>query len=451
MPRPTPPRGLTAFLLFVIAFAVYALPGRNGGSADTFPAQLLPLSILGEGDLDFNEFTCPSDPVTGEAGAYDAARCQSPLPYYLVERGGRVVSAYPIIPGLLNVPAHAVARAFGVDIVANRSGIALVTAALVTAGAVALCFLLLAELGFAARSATMISFVFAFGTLAWSSAGTGLWQHGPSLLFLFGALYAMTRGGTRGLVWAGALLGVAVFTRPTNALIALPLAVHLWRTRRDGFRAFAIAAAFPLLLLAAYSQVMLGSVTALGQGQHMRFGSNPLEGIVGVLVSPARGLFVFSPVLLMGLLALPAVFARRAVDQEAEAASAPGPDARSRALLRPLLVGTALVILVHGVWHVWWGGHSFGYRLLTETLPGMVLLLAFAWETRIRASQPLVVLTAGLFVLSLWANAMGALVAPCGQDTHPDMLDQHPRRVWELKNTELIRCTQRVLNGGAPG
>lgn len=440
------PRAVAA-LLFAIVFAVYAFPGRNGGSADTFPAELIPLTLVAEGNLDFNEFTCPVDTATGRAIAYDATRCQ-PLPYYLTARNGRVLSVYPIIPGLMNLPAHLVAAVLGVDLVQQRFVIGLITAAAITAGAVAFMSLLLGALGYERSTQLFIAFTFAFGTLAWSSAGIGLWQHGPSLLLLILALLSIVRGKRSDLIWTGFLLGVAVFNRPTNVLIALPLAVHVLRTHRTDRRAligFAVAGAVPLLLMAIYSQMMLGSITALGQGQHMRFGADPLEGLAGVLVSPARGLFVFSPILLMGLLALPRLLRREAAAAPGAAGKPADPVAARRALLRALLFGTGLVILVHGLWHVWWGGHSFGYRLLTETLPGMLLLLAESWETVIRGSRRLVIASGVLLALSLWANAMGALVTPCGFDTVPNALDQHPERLWDVRDTELVRCTARVL------
>jgi hypothetical protein len=59
---------------------------RYVGSGDTEPAELLPISLLTEGNLDFNEFV----PGGGD------------LPYAYRRVGGRVVSSYPIMAGLLN-------------------------------------------------------------------------------------------------------------------------------------------------------------------------------------------------------------------------------------------------------------------------------------------------------------------------------------------------------------
>jgi hypothetical protein len=424
--------GLTfrAWVIAILACAVYIAPLRNGGSSDTFPAQLLPLSILGDGDLAFNEFVCPVDATTGRGLPYDPQRCLRPLPYYLQAHEGRVVSTYPVVAGLLNVPVHVVAQALGVDRGRRRFRLGLITAALISAGAVGAMVLLLGRLGFAPITATLGGLTFAFGTLAWSSSGIGLWQHGPAMLFLLLALHGLLAGERRGLAWAGACLALAVWTRPTNAVLALPLALYALARHPRERLPFLAAAAVPAAAMALYSQWAFGSVLALGQGQQMRFGDAPLEALAGVLVSPARGLFDYSPVLLLALPAVAWAWRERA----------PHP------LLRPLMLGTAGIIAVHALWAVWWGGHSFGYRLLTETLPALVILSALTWERAVRGRAGRVAVAALLLAWSVWANALGAWVAPCGFDTEPDYLDTHPERVWDVRDTELLRCSARVFH-----
>lgn len=424
-------RGRSAWLLALLALAVYLAPLRNVGSADTFPATFLPLSLLGDGNLDFNEFVCPVDPSTGRAIAYEPQRCLAPLPYYFGLHEGRVVSTYPIVAGLVNLPVHLVASALGVDGATWRFQLALITAALTTAAAVGVLMLVLAQLGFRQRTVLLTGLTFAFGTLAWSSSAVTLWQHGPSLLWLSIALLGLLKESRRGLVYAGLFLGLAVWTRPTNVLIALPLALYALRRHPEHRLAMSAAAAVPLALMAVYSQLMLGSVTALGQGQQMRVGAEPWLALVGVLLSPGRGLFVYSPILLLGLLALPRAWR----------------DAAPHPLVRPLLLGTAGVIGVHALWAIWWGGHSFGYRLLTEALPTLLILTAAAWEWFVDGRRLRMVGAAALLLWSVAANALGALVAPCGFDTEPDYLDNNPARLWSLRDTELERCARRVLDG----
>ena len=427
--------------LFLLSFAVFAARVRNGGTGDTIPAQLLPISILLEGNLDFNEFVCPTDPATNRAIDYAADRCTAPLNYYFDVANGRVVSRYPIIPGIMNLPLHAVGYVLRLDVVGLRSEISVLTSALISAGSVVLMFLLLEALGCATGTALSGALVYAFGTVVWSVNGHGLWQHGPSLLLLNGALLLLARGGaddgaddgtsSRGMPWAGLLLGFAVFNRPTNILLAVPLALYVAVHHRHSLLRFCLLAAIPAALMLLYSHVVLGSVVTLGQGQTMRFSAQPWVGLAGLLFSPARGLFVFSPILLLALLQLRPVLT-----------GAPRNALPPHPLARYLTVATIGLIALYACWPLWWGGVTFGYRLVGEALPAFIVLLAFAWESTIRASRPWKGVAAVLLLLSVWFNFLGAQVAPCGFDTSPDSIDYHPERLWQVRGTELLRCTR---------
>jgi len=68
--------------------------------------------------------------------------------------------------------------------------------------------------------------------------------------------------------------------------------------RRAGFLRFAALGAIPLGLMGWYSAAVLGSVLALGQTQDASlFTGNPLIGLPGLLISPNRGLLVFTPLI----------------------------------------------------------------------------------------------------------------------------------------------------------
>ena len=423
--RRVPPIGA---LLFLSTLVVFIAGARNGGSGDTMPAQLLPISILVEGNLDFNEFVCPIDPATLLPSDYVAGRCTTPLPYYLDLVDGRAVSRYPIVAGLINLPVHLVAYLLQVNLAAYFSLLALITSALVSAGSVAMMFLVLRELCRERSTAVLGALVYAFGTLVWSVTSRGLWQHGPSLLLINAALYLLVRREGTGIPWAGLLLGFAVFNRPTNVLIALPLAVYVLVHHRVHFVRFCAMAAIPAAGLLLYSQIVLGSVMTLGQGQQMRLSADPLGNFAGILVSPARGLFVFSPIFLLSLLYVPRTLS----------GAAPHP------IVRYLLLATLGLIGLHALWPIWWGGHSFGYRLLIESIPAWIVLLALGWEETIRRSIPLKSAAALLLAVSIYFNYLGARVGPCGFDSTPNSIDSHPERLWQVRDTELIRCT-RVL------
>jgi hypothetical protein len=114
------------------------------------------------------------------------------------------------------------------------------------------------------------------------------------------------------------------------------------------------------LFIFIYNAVRFGS--GFDTGYHFDSGegfTTPiLEGLLGLLVSPYRGVFWHTPVFILSLIALP-FFARR---HRLEAAS--------------IVAGSALLIGLYSMWWMWWGGFAWGPRFLVPFSPFWVLLLA---------------------------------------------------------------------------
>jgi len=116
------------------------------------------------------------------------------------------------------------------------------------------------------------------------------------MLTLAIALSAQVRAQKSAMV--GALLTVAYTIRPTNAV---PLAAGtLWALldRRARFIPF-LTGVFGVAILFVVSTRQIYGTWLPPYFQPAYFGSNPFfaEALAGQLVSPARGLFVYSPVL----------------------------------------------------------------------------------------------------------------------------------------------------------
>ena len=402
---------LPALALFLGFWALYLVNGRtHSNSADTIPNELLPISILLEGNLDFNEFVPPG----------------SPLPYYFREISDRVVSAYPIVPGVLNLPAYAAARLAGVDIIQQRRALSKVTASCLTAASVAFLFLAL-QMHFKRRTAAGVAVLYGMGTCTWAVAGQGIWQHGPSLALITLALFLLSSPGGRWAAYSGFFLGLAVFNRPTNVLLALLLTVFVVFRRRHALPAFLALAAIPAALLFGYSWVYFRTPFALGQGQAVTdFSGNMAEGLAGLLASPNRGILVFSPVFLFALFPLGIALVSRRPDL----------------LLRLLAWDVALTLLLYSRWRMWWGGWCFGYRMLIELLPPLMFFLAQAcqaWEAH-GARRLIRWGFIALALLSIFVQFLGAFYYPGGFNWTPDNVDFHPQRLWQVKDSELARC-----------
>ena len=325
------------------------------------------------------------------------------------------------------MPAYAAALAVGNPPEDRQERLSHYTASVFAALATLFLFFALREANLAAWPAFAFAMVGFFGTCLWSVASKGLFQHGPAACFLALAIWMLLRDTGRSAAVAGLALGLAVVIRPTNLAIALPLAVFVVFGRRRQLPAFAALAAVPALLNAAYAWKYWGTPFSPGESGHLSlFGGNPLHGLAGLLVSPSRGLFVFSPFLLFAIPAALAALRR----------SAP-------ALDRALAVGVLAVVALYAFWEVWWGGHSFGYRLLTDLAPILVFLIARAWpELRaIPAAAPVFAVAAAA---SVFANFLGATVYPSGFNYD---MERRPELLWSVSDGEIARDA-RLLFGG---
>jgi Dolichyl-phosphate-mannose-protein mannosyltransferase len=396
------------WLLFLGVVFLYSLNGRGLTAGDTIPASYLPVSILREFDLDLDEFPFLYEPE---------------MPWFVQRIDGRVVSAYPPWAGVLSLPVYLLPVLGG--LLAQSPWIydlEKLSATLITALSVVLLLCTLRRLT-TETIAYCIATVYALGTSSFSTSSQALWQHGPSQLFITLTMYWLVRGISepRFSAYAGFALASAVLCRPTNALMAAPIVAYLICHRRDQLIGFLLAALPPALCLAAYNLHYFGSPLTTGfigtTGPSRIWGSAPLlfstpfrEGLAGVLGSPGRGLFVYSPILIVSVVGMVMVW------------KDPKP-----VLLRYLSLAPLPVLMLTAKWLNWWGGGSYGPRLLADVTPLLCLYLYPAFE-RAR-SKPVV--RYGLVCLAAASIALHALrVFGAGDwNGHPNV-DRHPERLW---------------------
>lgn len=406
-------RTLLSLLLFFVPLAVYLKGFSYCASGDTRGNELLAISILREGDFDFDEFV-------PEGGVEE-------LGYVFLWHRGRLLNVCPVVTGLTTVPAFAVASVAGADIDSDDTveRLNLITMSVIGALTVMILFNLLLNRGFSLFVSALSAFLAAFGTLIWSVTTRGSWQHGPSILFLTAGMFFFF--GSTKMKWAlaGFFLALTAVNRPVNGLIVLPFYLYSLFRRRDMLLYLVLGSLPPLAFLAWYSLEYWGSLLSLGQGQSGKFTTDPWLGIPGLLFSPARGLLVFSPVFLVSALYMVRdVFVRG-----------------GNVLYRYIIAGFIATLLAYTVWERWYGGHCFGYRYLSEYIPVMTLFMAEGWRKYVARSVWTRAVFVCLAVFSIYFNFLGARVFPIpnGFNNHPNNIDYHPERLWDVDETELAR------------
>ncbi len=149
-----------------------------------------------------------------------------------------------------------------------------------------------------------------------------------------------------------------------------------------------------------------------------------VEGALGTLVSPSRGLFIYTPWVALALAAMPLVASRLAPHR----------------LIVWLLLALIPYFLLLSKYAVWWGGHCFGPRYWTDVIPLFAILLAFELDWAIDRSRSLTVLFAITIVLGIAVQLIGAYCFPSSWNLEPVNVDFRHERLWDWRDSELSRC-----------
>jgi hypothetical protein len=280
-------------------------------------------------------------------------------------------------PGLLALPIFAVRNARTSDPFKRPRDLwfsAKVAASVFVALSVVFVYLA-CELLTSNRLAMLIAYAYGLGTCVWSISSQALWQHGPNECFLaMGTYFLLKARWHRSFgVLCGLSYGIAVACRPTSAIVVLAVGANLLLVDRKTFVTYILGGLPVVAALGSYNNYYHGSPLSLGREQVdqlialQKTGSTDLwqtplwEGVAGLLFSPSRGLFVYSPFLLFTA----SGFVRAWKDPQVTA-------------LRALTVAIFGHLLVAAKWFDWWGGWSFGYRLIVDSAPLFAVLLALS-------------------------------------------------------------------------
>ncbi|HXF68210.1 MAG TPA: glycosyltransferase family 39 protein [Thermoflexus sp.] len=180
----------------------------------------------------------------------------------------------------------------------------------------------------------------------------------------------MSSGRLTEITLGGLAIGWAVLTRE-GAVAALPAAAlylllqgRTWRQRLSLLGWWGIGLGIPLSLLLWHNTYRFGSPLLHGyQGED--FTSSLWEGVLGLLLSPGRGLLFYAPPV---LLALPGVVSL---------------GRRDRALVWAVAALFGGYVALYGQWWAWHGGWSWGPRFLMPVIPFLLLMTGDALRHRL--------------------------------------------------------------------
>jgi hypothetical protein len=320
------------------------------------------------------------------------------------------------------------------------------SAALMTALSAAILYLCLRLYAPYRESLIVIAF-YALGTTAWSVVSQEQWQHASSMLCLSIALYSLglmeIKPSARLAFLAGLALALAVSCRSLNVIPAVALSLFLLCRHRS----FILVYTLPLLLIAClliyynltrFDSISGGYSAIYSSKWHAWRSLTPetayttplLKGLLGILISPSKGLFIYSPFLIFSLIAIPYLFRRS--------------DFPLFPYLIIWIVGISALLAKNTLW---WGGTAYGPRYFSEALLPLSLIIAASWPL-FRQYRLLAVGFLLLGGISVLIHLSGAFLAPCGWADEPVWSDMKPERHWDWSDPEILRCINRALDEG---
>jgi hypothetical protein len=341
-----------AGLVALVAFAVYLGSFRTITGIDAATNALLAYSLARDRDPYLDEFVATYDRIS----------------FWSLRAGAHAVSPYPPGAALVGLPFAAVGTALGIvpPQPASITVVAKAAAVAASAGSVFFVFLLAATVA-GRRLALVVAALYAFGTVTWPISAGALWQHGPAQLFLaIGLLWLRPRAPARWAARAGLAFGLATLCRLTDAAFAIASLGYAAIRRRQvvpGLLAWATLCVALLVSygLFAYGEAISSGYLALNYADERPSVIDVLVGLAGSFVAPDRGLFVYSPFLLLSAYEL----IRRSFGRDELAT-----------FLRAQLIAVAAIVLATAATVRWWGGYGYGDRYLADALPLLALGLA---------------------------------------------------------------------------
>jgi hypothetical protein len=435
------PRGVIACCaIFIAALAIYLSNGETISSFDAAPNSLFAFNLLEHGTIDFDRF---------RKSYFDAAGGG----YAFVEApNGHLTSVFPIGTALVTFPVYvalyAVQRPPEISAPAfepERQRDEKLVAAIVAAASVVVFFLCARFVGNAAQ-AGIATLAFALGTETWMIGSQGLWQHGSVSLVLLAMVYALlsfshvTSSAARygWLAAAGILAGFLPVVRPTAVLFSLAAGVFVLLFCGRKCAPFFIGAVVGFAPGAAWNVWFFHSLSGGYAANLAQFDGSLKDAagaLAGLLVSPSRGLLVFTPLVLFSALG-----AVRAARQRT-------PGAR---LLVLLAAASVVLTLSYAMFPIWIGGACYGPRFLTDTMGVAALLLVYVVPNRLAGLGATAFVAA--IAYSIAVQAAGAYSGAAGPlwNAVPIDIAREPSRIWQLSDSQIERNVRAAYYHYAP-
>jgi len=284
----------------------------------------------------------------------------------------------------------------------------------------------------------LIALATAFCTSVWSLASRTMWSHTWGAFILAAIVWLIVRAEIARKPPPPIILATCLswlfFIRPTFSISVAAVGFYVLIYHPRIFVRFALTGMIWLGSFILFSRYHFGQSLPpyyTSQGPGFRDGSL-WHGLAGILVSPARGLLIYVPVLLI----VPYLLVRYW--------------SVARTNLAVLAGGvTGTHILLCAAYWGWSGGHCYGARYSTDVVPWLALLGTLAVDARLKASDQSripglrsvfeISFATLLLVCSATLNGIGAMSIDAWRwNTTPTNIDSDGSRLWDWRHPPFL-------------
>lgn len=430
---------LIALLIFLLAFLVFK-SSRMHPINDSKYSMMLTQCLIEHGSFKLDNYAVPRlQPVV--RGDY----VQNGDIYQIEQIGPHLYYFFPPGSSVLSIPFVGLGKLFGLSVVkpdgsfnlAGETKIESLLAAFLMAILAAL-FFYTARLLLPISSSILVTLGGALGTQIWSTASRAMFTDTWAVLLLSVVIYCLLANAERGRrlrpILIATLLAWMYFVYPSYAVHIVAISVYLFFvfSKRQSISYIATGIAW-MAGLVAYSWYNFGALLPnYFRPGRLLFGKF-WTALPGNLISPSRGFVIFVPAIIFVAYAL--IRYRRLVPHRRLVATA-------------IAAMVAQLITISGFDH-WWGGHSFGPRLMTASVAWLVLLATVGLKAIEKSRQSgllgrfewVAASTLGLMLLvtSIFINSRGALSpATSIWNSLPENVDVKPERIWDWRQPQFL-------------
>lgn len=435
------PRIWPGAVIFCLALTIFSYSGVHQ-LTDSDYSMLASQSLLEHGNFALDHYALPRHAPL-DRGYYFS----NGMVYQLEFSKGRLLYHLPPGSSVLSVPYVGLMKVLGIsttnpDGTYNRRGESTIefSLAALLMSVLAVMFFSTARLaGLPTGWCAVVAMGGVLGTQVWSTASRAMWSDTWGLVFLAAVVWLVlsqevAQRRLNPFVLAS-LLAWLFFIRPTYAVHILAVTVYVFIFFRQIFGRYALTGALWFIVFVAFSSHYYGRMLpTYYQANRLSF-TTFWTALSGNLISPARGLLVYVPIVF---------FVTYLLIRYWKYVTCP------RLVVLSLVIMLGHLISISG-FHHWWGGHSFGARFSTGLVPWFVLLGILGVKAMLTAQEregnikssvvwKLQLVAGGMLLCaSMFINARGAM----SQDTwfwnsRPKDVDQYPERLWDWREPQFL-------------